>query len=79
MKRETGFLRFDKTDALDEKWTILDKGDWRYIHWLNSKNIVYYPRDLRNTIDQTIYLIANYHWPDPDYFDYEYDVDASYS
>jgi len=21
------FLRFDKTDALDEKWTILDKGD----------------------------------------------------
>ena len=48
--------------------TILDKGDWRYIHWLNSKNIVYYPRDLRNTIDQTIYLIANYHWPDPDYF-----------
>lgn len=21
------FLRFDKDDALDEKWTILDKGD----------------------------------------------------
>ena len=21
------FLRFDKTDAFDEKWTILDKGD----------------------------------------------------
>ena len=21
------FLRFDKTDALDEKWTVLDKGD----------------------------------------------------
>jgi RNA binding exosome subunit len=21
------FLRFDKTDALDEKWTILDNGD----------------------------------------------------
>ena len=21
------FLRFDKADALDEKWTILDKGD----------------------------------------------------
>jgi Predicted exosome subunit len=27
MKRATGFLRFDKVDALDEKWTILDKGD----------------------------------------------------
>lgn len=21
------FLRFDKTDALDEKWTVIDKGD----------------------------------------------------
>jgi len=58
---------------------VLDKGQWRYIHWLNSENIVYYPRSLENDIHAASYVIANYHWPDPDYFDYEYNVDASYS
>ena len=48
---------------------VFNKGDWRYIHWLNSEKIVYYTRDLRNKISQTIYLKANYNWPDPDYFD----------
>lgn len=48
---------------------VFNKGDWRYIHWLNSEKIVYYTRDLRNKISRTIYLKANYNWPDPDYFD----------
>ena len=57
---------------------VLNKGDWKYIHWLNSKKIVYYPYQLRKDIRLISYLIANYHWPDPDYFEYEYDVDAAY-
>ena len=50
---------------------VFNKGDWRYIHWLNSKEIVYYPSPLRDTISNTIYVKANYNWPDPDYFDDE--------
>lgn len=52
---------------------VFNKGDWRYIQWLNSEKIVYYPSDLRNKIWQTIYLMANYKWPNPDYFDYVLD------
>ena len=52
---------------------VLNKGDWRYIQWLNSKNIVYYTSDLRDIIQQTIYLMANYNWPNPYYFDYVLD------
>lgn len=48
---------------------VLNKGNYRYIQWLNSENIVYYPSDLREKIHQTVYLMANYNWPNPDYFD----------
>lgn len=48
---------------------VFNKGDWRYIQWLNGENIVYYPSDLKDKIKQTIYLKANYKWPNPDYFD----------
>ena len=47
---------------------VLDK-DWRYINWLNTKNIVYYSHDVECELRDAIYLIKNYHWPNPDYFD----------
>lgn len=55
---------------------VFNKGDWRYIQWLNDEHIVYYPSDLRGKIKQTIYLMANYKWPNPDYFDYV--IDSKY-
>lgn len=55
---------------------VFNKGDWRYIQWLNNEHIVYYSSDLRRKIRQTIYLMANYKWPNPDYFDYV--IDSNY-
>lgn len=51
---------------------VLDK-DWRYINWLNTENIVYYSHDVECELRDAIYLIKNYHWPNPDYFDYVLD------
>lgn len=55
---------------------VLNKKDWRYINWLNSEKIVYYPSDLRMQISNIIYLIINYDYPNPDYFDYV--IDSNY-
>lgn len=55
---------------------VFNKGDWRYIRWLNDEHIVYYPSDLRDKIKQTIYLMANYDYPNPYYFDYV--IDSNY-
>lgn len=55
---------------------VLNKKDWRYINWLNSEKIVYYPSDLRMQISNIIYLIINYDYPNPYYFDYV--IDSNY-
>ena len=50
------FLRFDKADALDEKWTILDKGD--AIH-LKIK-IAAFPAKKQIAIDKVRQALSNF-------------------
>ena len=50
------FLRFDKADALDEKWTILDKGDAIHL----KVKIAAFPAKKQIAVDKVCEAIENH-------------------
>ena len=52
------FLRFDKADALDEKWTILDKGDAIHL----KVKIAAFPAKKQIAVDKVREAIENHSW-----------------
>ncbi len=52
------FLRFDKDDALDEKWTILDKGDAIHL----KVKIAAFPAKKQIAVDKVREAIESHSW-----------------